>query len=96
MVMEPECHSEKIVCYLHGQGHNEGSYNQNISVSTVSFELLIHLQTDLVLWNFIISWSVKKKSKKKDCCVQGQGHNETLNSYLMFVQMRRVLSPVNH
>ena len=65
MVMEPECHSEKFVCYLHGQGHNEGSYNQNISVSTVSFELLIHLQTDLVLWNFIISWSVKKKSKKR-------------------------------
>ena len=30
---EPECHGEKIVCYLQGQGHSEGSYDQHDSWS---------------------------------------------------------------
>ena len=29
---EPECHAEKVVCYLQGQGHSEGSYNQNMTL----------------------------------------------------------------
>ena len=39
---KPECHAEKIVCYLQGQGHSKGSYDKNIILSTIFSELLIH------------------------------------------------------
>ena len=34
---EPECHAKKMGFYLQGQGHSMGLYNQNKTVSTISF-----------------------------------------------------------
>ena len=34
---EPECHAKTIGFYLQGQGHCVGLYNQNMTVSTISF-----------------------------------------------------------
>ena len=49
---EVVCHVDKLVHYLQCQGHNhihsEGLYNQNITIFTVSSELLVRLQPDLV------------------------------------------------
>ena len=44
---EAECHAEKLVCYLQGQGH-EGFYNQSMTVPTLPSKMLVHLQPDLV------------------------------------------------
>ena len=44
---EPECHTQRLVCQLKDQGHSEGLYNQNMTVSTLSYELLILLQPNL-------------------------------------------------
>ena len=33
----PECHAQKTGFYLQGQGHSVGLYNQNMTVSTISF-----------------------------------------------------------
>ena len=67
---------KKIVCYLQGQSHNnKGSYDQNMSLSTVSSELLIPWQPNLLWWYIIISQSVSWKKIKK-YCYQGQGHSE--------------------
>ena len=38
---EPECHAKLLVCYFQGQGHSKDSCDQNMTVSTTSFELLI-------------------------------------------------------
>ena len=51
MVMQhekPECHAGKLVHSVQCQGHNEGLYNQNMTISVVSSKLLVHLQPDLV------------------------------------------------
>ena len=45
---EIECHAEKLVSYLKGQGHREGIYNQNMTVSIMSSKLLVGLQPNLV------------------------------------------------
>ena len=48
---EPECHAEIFCyccCYLQGQGHSEGSYDQNTTLSTIFSELLIPWQPNLV------------------------------------------------
>ena len=45
---ESECHAKRLLCYLQGQGHCKSSYDQNMTISTVSFELLILLQPNLV------------------------------------------------
>ena len=34
---EPECHAKKMGFYLQGQGHSVGLYNQNKTVSIISF-----------------------------------------------------------
>ena len=34
---ELECHGEKMGFYLQGQGHSVGLYNQNMTVSAMSF-----------------------------------------------------------
>ena len=72
----PECHAEKkIVRYFQGGGHSEGSYDQNMTLSTLSSELLIPWQPNFFLkWYVIISQSVL--GKKLDYCIQGQGHSE--------------------
>ena len=52
MVMQqqqPDCHAEiTMFCYLQGQGHSEGPYDQNMTLSTMSSELLILWQPNLV------------------------------------------------
>ena len=40
---------KKFICYFQGQGHSKGSHNQNMTVSTISSELLILLQQNSVL-----------------------------------------------
>ena len=55
---ELNCDTEKLFCYLQGEGHSEGVYNQNMTISTTSFILLILLEPNLVWWYIIISWNV--------------------------------------
>ena len=45
---EAKCHAENLVQYLQCQGHSEGLYNQNMTISTISSKLLVHLQSNLV------------------------------------------------
>ena len=45
---ELESLADKIVCYLQGRGHSEDSYDQNMTLSTISSEMLILLQQNLV------------------------------------------------
>ena len=40
---EAMCHAEKLVHYLQCQGHSEGLYNQNMTISIVSSKLLVGL-----------------------------------------------------
>ena len=42
------CPVEKLVCCLQDQGHSKGLYNQNMTVSIMSYELLTLLQPNLV------------------------------------------------
>ena len=75
---EPECPMKKLVYYLQlqGQGDSNCWYNQVLTVSTISFELLILLQPHLVLWEFIISQRVLWIFFFY-CCVQCWGHSKT-------------------
>ena len=48
---EPECHAKKMGFYLQGQGHSVGLYNQNVTVSSISFissNPVSLLQTNLI------------------------------------------------
>ena len=46
---ELECHTEKkMVHCLQHQGHSVGLYNRNMTSSTVSSKMLVHLQANLV------------------------------------------------
>ena len=77
---EPEYHVEICCCcycYLQlvqGQGHSEGLYDQNMTLSTIFSELLIPWQPNLVWWYIIISHSILWK--KLDYCIEGQGRSE--------------------
>ena len=51
-----EGHAERLVCWL--QGHSEGLHLTKIWVSTVSSELLIPFQPNLVWWYIILSQNV--------------------------------------
>ena len=70
-----KCHAERLVSYFQGQGHRKGSYDQNITISTVSSELLnLLLATKLGL---IVHYHKPEcLMEKLDCCVQGQGHSK--------------------
>ena len=51
MVMQhhkPKCHAEKLVHCVQCQGDSEGLYNQSMTISVVSSELLVALQPNLV------------------------------------------------
>ena len=51
MVMQhhkPKCHAEKMVHCVQCQGHSEGLYKQNMTISVVSSKLLVGLQPNLV------------------------------------------------
>ena len=50
---EPEGHGKRFVCCFEGQGHSKGWYDQSMTVSTVSSELLILLLPNSV-WKYII------------------------------------------
>ena len=56
------CHEQKLVHYLQCQGHSEGLYNQNMTISTLFSKLLVRLQPNLVLLYNIISWIVQCKN----------------------------------
>ena len=45
---ELECYAE-LFCYLQGQGHSEGLYNQYVTVSALSSKLLIHLVANAIV-----------------------------------------------
>ena len=51
-------HAKRLICYFQGQGHSKGSYNQNMTVSTISAELLIFLLPNLVWWYIIIGQNI--------------------------------------
>ena len=62
---EANCQTEKkkqLVPYRQCQGHSEGLYNQNMTISTTSSKLLVRLQPNSV-WEYnIISRSVLRKN----------------------------------
>ena len=74
-------------CYLQGQGHSEGSYDQNMSLSTIFSELLIHWQPNLVCWYIMISQSVLWKKLitafRVKVTVKGQNVNVFSRWYLL-------------
>ena len=72
-------HAKRLICYFQGRGHCKSSYDQNKTISTVSFELLILFATKLGL--------IVHYYKKLDCCVQGQGHSKISKCRWMFVDM---------
>ena len=53
-----ECHAEKLVTCVQCQGHSEGLYNKDITISVVSSKLLVSLQPNFVWLYSIICWSV--------------------------------------
>ena len=55
---EPEYCAKRLVGYFQGQGHSKGTYDQSMTVSIISFELIILSLPNLVWWHIIISQSV--------------------------------------
>ena len=55
---EPEHLAKRLVCCLHDQGYSTGLCNKKKTVSTVSTEPLILLQSNLDWWYIFIGWSV--------------------------------------
>ena len=45
---EVVCHAEKLVHYLQCQGHSKALYNQNLTIFTISSEMLVRMQPNLV------------------------------------------------
>ena len=45
---ESEHHAKRLICYFQGLGHCKRSYDHNMTISTVSFELWILLLPNLV------------------------------------------------
>ena len=39
-----DVYAQKLVHYLQCQGHSEGIYNQNMTIFTISFKLLVRVQ----------------------------------------------------
>ena len=59
---ETECHAEKSVHYLQSEGHSESLYYENMTISTVSSKLLVHMQPNLVWVYSIINRNVLCKN----------------------------------
>ena len=71
MVMQhhgPKCHARRLVCFLQVQSQGRPIWS-NVTVSTISAKLLIFLQSNLIGWFIIISWSALCKN-----CFLGQDH----------------------
>ena len=66
---KPEWHAEKLVHFVQCQGHSEGLYNQNMTISTISSKLLVCFATKLGL---IVQHHNKLECpvKKWDYCVK--------------------------
>ena len=74
---ELECPAKRLICYFQGQGLCKSSYDQIITISTVSFEPLIRL---LPKRGLIVHYHKPECFMEKlDCCVQGQGHSKFQN-----------------
>ena len=76
---EPECDVEKSVCYLRGEGYNESSYDQNMTLYTISSELLILWQPNLYI---IVSQSVLWKKKNTAFKVKDTAKVQNVNKCL--------------
>ena len=63
------------------QGHNEGLYNQNMTISTFSSKLLVCLQPNLVQHH-----KPGCAVEKWDCCIQGHRCSEGSKCQWMFVR----------
>ena len=75
---ERECHGIKCGCTLQGQGHSEDSYNQNMTVSIITSELMILLQPKLSL--MVDHHKPTCPMKRLDWCVQVKVNAEVHNS----------------
>ena len=79
---ELECHAKRLVCCFQGQGHSKGSYDKNMTVSTIFSELLILLQPNFFVVVLIVHYHKPECLMMKfGCCVldygiQGQGHSK--------------------
>ena len=71
---EAMCLAEKLVHYLQCQGHSEGLYNQNTTISTISSKLLVRLQPNLTL--IVHRDELECHMEKFGHCGQGQGHSK--------------------
>ena len=67
---------KRLVCYFQGQGLSKGSYDQTMTISTISSELLVLLLPNLVWWYIIIS---QKVWWSNGIVVQGEGHSKFQN-----------------
>ena len=74
---ESECLAEKLVHCLQCQGHSEGLYKQNMTISTLSSKLLVCLLCLIVqhhkLKNWITAFKVKVTVKVQNVseCLSG-------------------------
>ena len=59
---------KKLVPYRQCQGHNEGLYSQNMTISTMSSTTKLGL--------IIQHYKPECPAEKLDYCAQGQGHTE--------------------
>ena len=80
---EPVCRAKELRCYLQGQGHSEGLYNHDITVSSISSELMILFATEPSL-SVDHHKKVYFENKVFCCCVKVQGHSNGSKFYLMF------------
>ena len=63
-----------MVPYRQCQGHSEGLYNQNMTISTISSKLLVRLQPNLTL--IVHHDELECHMEKFGHCGQGQGHSK--------------------
>ena len=66
---------KKKVPYCQCQGHNEGLYNQNMTISTI-FQTAGPFAIKLSL--VVQHYKPECPAEKLDYCIQGQGHSENL------------------
>ena len=67
-----ECRAEKLVHCVQYQGHSEGLYNQNMTISVVSSAGRFATKLGLIVQHHKLECPVEKW----DYFVQGQGHSK--------------------
>ena len=77
-------HAKRLTCYFQGQDHCKSSCDQNMTISTVSFEVLILLLPNLVIVHY---QKPECFMEKLDCCAQGQGHSKISKYQWMFLEI---------